>query len=442
MPDLDPLRTIAHKATAPPFESLEEVARRRDRRTAVASVAGLTIAALIVVGGAVAVTRSDKDASPDPVITPSVTPTPTPEPTPDASPTHQSDTSMTPEEVVRADNAGLWFAGASADDPDFRISVWTATCTWCPKNVAGLRPEFSAIAITTDGYATTTYRRPPFPGGIYYVHSPAPGVLMLVDGANGGEWLVREDGTVSKRLTHVVEARPPDEPRQWFQCLSGEVQATWCAVDVADETVYEWRGQWTGSPGNTLSAVSPGVGVEPWGRQLLDASEGALVAWWDQNGVRRTRVLASPNAAGAGPEPLVGDMVLGTQEDDLLYWSHVLRSDALVFHVGDDRGASWRTIVKSLPTPTVTTEEILATPEGGIILRHVEYGTPTLQVTMWRLGSLEEGEWTLAYSGELAEGVDNGHMYPLTVVGDRLLSAGSLYSDDDGRSWTSITRWR
>lgn len=61
---------------------------------------------------------------------------------------------------------------------------------------------------------------------------------------------------------------------------------------------------------------------------------------------------------------------------------------------------------------------------------------------MWRLGSLEEGEWALAYSGELAEGVDNGHMYPLTVVGDRLLSAGSLYSDDDGRSWTPITRWR
>ena len=70
-------------------------------------------------------------------------------------------------------------------------------------------------------------------------------------------------------------------------------------MDVADETVYEWRGPWTGSPGNTLSAVSPGVGIEPWGRQLLDASEGALVAWWDQDGVRRTRVLASPDAAGA-----------------------------------------------------------------------------------------------------------------------------------------------
>ena len=311
---------------------------------------------------------------------------------------------MTPKEVVLADNAGFWFGGASADDPDFRVSVWTATCTWCPKNFAGVRPEFAALAVTTDGYATATYRRPPFPGGIYYVHSPAPGVLMLVDDANGGEWLVREDGTVSRRLPRVVEERLADEPRQWFECLSGEVQATWCALDVADETVYEWRGPWSATPGNTLSAVTPGAGIEPWGRQLLDASEGALVAWFDLDGVRRTRVLASPDAAGVAPERLVADRVLGTLEDDLLYWSHVPRSDDLVFHVGDDGGANWRTIEQSLPTSSVTTEEILATPEGGIILRHVEYTSPTLQVTMWRLGSLEEGEWTLAYSGEFPEG--------------------------------------
>src|SRR5215218_6702647 len=104
MPDLDPLRTIAHRATAPPFESLEDVARRRDRRTAVASVASLTIAALIVVGEAVAVTGSDNDASPEPVITPLPTPAPTPSSTAVQATPHQSDTSMTPEEVVLADN--------------------------------------------------------------------------------------------------------------------------------------------------------------------------------------------------------------------------------------------------------------------------------------------------------------------------------------------------
>jgi hypothetical protein len=439
MPDLDPLRTIADGTTAPPFESLEEVARRRNRRAA-ASVASLAVAALIVVAGAFAVTGSDDDALPEPVITPGPTPSPTPGPS-DGSPTHRSGTSMTPEEVVLADNAGMWFGGASADDPDFRISVWTATCTWCPKNFAGVRPEFRAMAITTDGYATTTYRRSPVPGGFYFVHSPAPGVLLVVDDANGGEWLVREDGTTSKRLPRVVEDRPAEEPRQWFQCLSGEEQTTWCAVDVADETVYEWRGAWTGSPGNTLSAVTPDAGPPPWGRQLLDASDGALVAWWDQGGLRRTRVLASPDTAGAGTGSLVGDMVLGTLEDDLLYWSHARRTDDLVFHVGDDGGASWRTIEQSLPTRNVSTEEILATPEGAVILRHLDYAAP-VQLTMWRLGSLEEGEWELAYSGEFPEGMDNGLRQPFTVVGDRLLSSGSLYSDDDGRSWTAITSWR
>jgi hypothetical protein len=350
---------------------------------------------------------------------------------------------MTPEEVVTADNAGLWFAGASADDPGFRVSVWTASCTWCPKNFAGIRPEFSALAITTDGYASTTYRRPPFPGGIYYVHSPAPDVLLLVDDANGGEWLVRADGSVSKRLPRVVEERTFEEPRSWFSCLSTEVRppdyvGTWCAYDAAAETVYEWRGAWSDSPGFARPTVNPGAGIEPWGRELLDASGGDLVAWWYRDGERLTRTLASRPGDGT---KLVGDMVLDARED-LIYWSHVIGTNALTFHIGDDRGESWRTIAQTLPTRTVGTEEILATPEGAIILRHVEYGLPTVQVTIWRLGSLEQGEWTLAYSGELAEGVHNGHSYPLTVVGDRLMSAGSLYSDDDGRTWTEIATWR
>jgi len=84
-----------------------------------------------------------------------------------------------------------------------------------------------------------------------------------------------------------------------------------------------------------------------------------------------------------------------------------------------------------------------STPNGepGIILRHLDYTGPTLQVPMWRLGSLEEGEWTLVHSGEVPDR-DNGLMHPLTAVGDRLLSGSSLYSDDDGRSWTAITTWR
>ena len=68
---------------------------------------------------------------------------------------------MRPREVVHAENAQLQFAGVSADDPDFRISVWTAECTWCPKQPETGRPLFNAMAVTTDGLETATYRRPP-----------------------------------------------------------------------------------------------------------------------------------------------------------------------------------------------------------------------------------------------------------------------------------------
>jgi hypothetical protein len=403
---------------------------------------GVAVAAAAAVAGVAIAVPSLRDDEPAPVITPTPTPAPTTDVTPTGEPTHESETSMTPEEVVRADNAGLWFAGASADDPDFRVSAWTATCTWCPEQVPGLRPEFSAIATTTDGYATTTYARPPFPGGIYYVHSPAPGVLLLVDDANGGEWLVGRDGSVSERLPRIVEDRSFVEPRAWFSCLSTQVQppdylGTWCAFDVATETVYERRGSWSDSPGFTRSTVSPAAGLEPWGRQLLDASGGDLVAWWILQGERRTRTLASPPDG----TDLVGDMVLDARED-LLYWSHVVGTDVLTFHVGDDRGESWRTIAQTVPTPGVSTEEILATPEGTVLLRHVEEEGSNLRARIWRLDSLEGGEWDLVHdTGDLPYTADVGEMRPLTIVGERLM-LGSLYSDDDGQTWSQVDTWR
>jgi hypothetical protein len=398
---------------------------------------GAAAAVALAVGAAVALPSLRADDAP--VITPTPSPsipTPSGETTPSGEQTHESETSMTPQEVVQADNASLAFAGASFDDRDFRISVWRAECTWCPKDLTGSRPEFGAMAITTDGFETATYRRSPFPGGVYYVHSPASGVLLVVDDANGGEWLVREDGTVSDRLPRKVEEHTDAEPREWFECLSGEDQLTWCAIDVAEETVYESRGVWSGAPGTTISAVTPGAGRQPWGRQLLDASAGSLVAWWYQDGERRTRVLAEPDD---GEQSLVADMVLNPLEEDLLYWSHAPGSDELVFHVGDDGGASWRTIEQTLPTPAIHTEELVAIPGGGVLLRHLDERTRVL--TLWRLDSLEEGEWTLVYSTQLAEPVDNALMHPLTISGERLMS-GSLYSDDDGRTWTGVDTWR
>ncbi len=451
MSDLDQLRSLGERLLPPPMALLARTASRRDRRQARIAVAGGLTAMLVVAGGAVALSTQDRDGTLPEVTTPTPTPAPTPEvvptPTPDVETTHQSDTSMTPAEVVGAANARLAYAGVSADDPDFRLAVWTAECTWCPRLPdSQLGPTFKAIAVTTNGFETATYARPPRDAnGIFYVHSPAPGVLLIVDPANGGEWLVHEDGSTTA-VERSVADRPADEPRQWFACLSTEVEppdylATWCALDPDTATAYEWREPWSQDPPLVASAVDPGVGVEPWGRALMSADgDRELMAWFYRDGERQTRLLAS-GPVGSGWDGFTADMVLGASED-LIYWSHVARTDTLTFHVGDDGGASWRDIDQTLPASEVSTEELMATPQGAVLLRHVTSQRDTIRARIWRLDSLEGGTWDLVHdTGLLPSAYDLGQMRQLTVVGSRIMM-GALYSDDDGRSWSGVERWR
>jgi hypothetical protein len=65
MSDLEQLRVLTEQVRPPAFVSLQETARRRDRRAAVTALAGTTLAVLLVVGG-VLTTRSD-DRSLEPV---------------------------------------------------------------------------------------------------------------------------------------------------------------------------------------------------------------------------------------------------------------------------------------------------------------------------------------------------------------------------------------
>ena len=446
MPDLDKLRSLGEQIRPPDLSRLEDTARRRSRRAAVGAAGTGLAAALLVAGGVVALGAGQDDRSNHHPITPgSPTPTPTPQvtPTPDAEPTHQSETSMTPKEVVLADNAGLAYAGVSADDPDFRVSVWTAECTWCPLQFEDppTRPTFKAIAVTTDAWETTRYRRPPRgTAGIFYVHSAAPGTLLIVDPANGGEWLVHDDATTTL-LPHVVEERLTESPRSWFSCrLSGTDRTTWCAYDEDTEAVYEWGTAWSGGPDDDISAVSPAAGVEPWGRERLRPDEdGPLTAWWYHDGVRRSRTLIEslPFNSRAGS-------VLGADEGDLLYWAVARGDDRMRFFVGDDLGQSWREIGQQYPAdPAVEAQvAVLATPEGNLLLRAVEESADGSRVRLWRLDSLEEGDWTQVYdSGAVPGWIDNALENPLSVVGSRLVM-GSLSSDDDGRTWTTIERWR
>lgn len=445
MPDLEMLRSLGERIQPPALSQLEETARRRGRRATVAVVGGGIATAVLAVGGVVALQSVGEDRSlPDPVtpVTPSPNPDLTPTPGPDESPTHASDTAMRPREVVQADNAQFLFGGVSADDPDFRMSVWTAECTWCPKTHEEdrTRPFFNAMAVTTDGWETVTYRRPPMGAGRpFYVHSPAPGVLLVVDDSNGGEWLVRQDAS-AEPLPRFVEDRPDAGSRQWFECLSGQDRLTWCAFDPLTEAVYEASGPWSAVPGSDLAALSPQAGHEPWGRELLDPdTEGPLTAWWYADGVRRTRVLAEsfPRAGRAGP-------VRGADEGDLVYWTHVTGEDRMRFYVGDDLGESWRTIEQTYPDDTAAEGQVtvLATPEGAVILRELLEAGGIARTRIWRLDSLEEGEWVLAHdTGGSARWADTGEERPLTVIGSQLWS-GSLSSDDDGRTWTEVNGWR
>lgn len=453
MPDLDKLRSLGDQIRPPALALLEETARRRDRRAAVTTVGSGLAAALVAIAGVVALQSvGDDRARPDPITPVSPTPTPdrspTPTPTVEAEPTHQSETSMTPREVMQASNAQFLFGGVSADDPDFAVSVWTAECAWCPPEYEDppTQPTFNALAVTTDGWRTATYRRPPMGAGRpFRVLSPAPGVLLVSDFSNGGEWLVREDGSVTE-VERVVEDRLAEEPREWFECLSTEVArpdylSTWCALDPDTATAYEWRDPWSQDPGLVGSAVNPGTGLEPWGRALMSVDgDRELMAWFYLDGERRTRLLAS-GPVGSGFQGFTGDMVLGATED-LLYWSHVRGTDELTFHVGDDGGAEWRDIVQTMPSSEVSTEELMATPEGAVLLRHVTEHGDYLQARIWRLESLEAGTWELVHdTGEVPYQYDLGEMHPLTVVGSRIV-LGALRSDDDGRSWTQVDRWR
>jgi hypothetical protein len=448
MPDLETLRSLGDRIQPPALALLEETARRRDRRAAVTTVGTGLAAALLVAGGAVALGTADRDRSlPDPITPVSPTPTPqvTPPPAPDDTPSHYSETSMRPREVVHADNAVLRFAGVSLDDPDFRISVWTAECTWCPRpHPESGRPWFNAMALTTDGWRTATYRRPPMGAGRpFYVHSPAPGVLLVVDDSNGGEWLIHDDGS-SVRLPRVVEDRPATEPRRWFQCLSGEDQSTWCALDLEAQVVYEWRGGWAAGLNTTASAVPPGSAAEPWGRDLLDSSHGALDAWWYRDGVRQTRVLATPPQSAQGkPEPFHVGMVHGAAGDDLTYFSWVPGSGSLQLHVSEDRGLTWRSDETPAPDTRGLYLDMEHTPEGALIVRDQIYDeTDTIvRVVLWRLDPGDDAWVKVHDSGEMYEGLDTWNVRGLTVAGDRLMS-GALYSDDDGRTWTEVDRWR
>ncbi len=458
MPDLEQLRRLSSEVRPPTFESLEQVARRRDRRATV-SIALASVAAVVaVMAGGLLVVDPGADRSEPAPAAPTQSPT-KPDETrkPSEKPTHASKTSMTPKEVVLADDATLEMTGISADDPDFRVSKWRATCHWCPKSEVG-RPSFTALAITTDGYATTTYRSAAqFWTGGEYVLSPGPGLLLIVDRINGYEWLVREDGTFTL-LDHDFDEVTTADPRFWFKCMSGtshtnaallgealpdDAQYTWCVLDPDANAVHVRRGPWEGTDfavGIWPSLVSPASADPVWGFQ--DQIDDRLIAWWLVDGTRHFQELGASTENGA---------VLNSPPGTMSYWSWLKGSHTLRVFASDDQGSTWRTTDLAVSfRPDQYYFGLAYTPGGDLVGRQddafyhprdsTEPAEPGVGLRLWRADFVKGGSFEMVYEARSGNEASNG--YPTFTMHDDRIWATRLWSDDDGETWVKESTWR
>jgi hypothetical protein len=445
MPDLEQLRRLSGEVRPPAFESLEQVAGRRDRRATLAlGLASVAAVVAVLAGGLVMVDFGGDHAEPAPVA-----PIPT-KPARSEKPTHASETSMSPKEVVLAYDATLELIGVSADDPDFRVSKWRATCHWCPKSEVG-RPSFTALAITTDGYATATYRRAPFDSGLEHVVSPGPGLLLIVDGANGYEWLVRRDGSITA-LQHDFDDVPAADPRLWFVCLAStghtssggaatpyDARLTWCVLDPEADTVHVWEGPWEGTDfavGVRPSLVSPGSADPMWGFQ--DQIDDRLVAWWLADGTRHYRDLGPSTENGA---------VLNSPPGTMSYWSWLEGSDTLKVFTSADKGSTWRTAELGVSfRPDGYYFGLAYTPGGALIGRQddaLRRETPSRAgegLRLWRAELVKGGSFEMVY--ESRSGTDGPNGYPTFTMLDDTIWTARFWSDDDGETWIEESTWR
>lgn len=450
---LESLRSLADRVHPPPFDALEQVARRRTRQAAVAATLTGTLVVAAAVGGLALVTSGDDRSAPEPISPPTPSPTVTlpPTPTPTPATTHESDTSMTPAEVVAAEDAVLLTAGASLDDPAFRVSLWQAVCHWCPRGE--VTPVYRALAITSDSYATTVYRRPPFDAGTERVVSVAPGLLAIVDGANGHEWLVRDDGTITA-LNREVDAVAAADPRLWVVCLGDPVgvdpdlqdgapsqfdpQPTWCAVDPKNNTIHIWMGPWIRTLDDSESLVSPGSGESPWGVRFPSYGPGRPAPevdraeiWWEADGSRLREDLGPVGAAdGTGP---VSNGAPGVMSS----WVWTQGSPAISVITSTDQGDTWQRMSLRMPfRPKHYWDLDLSwTPDGDLVAHRLGVRNG---LEIYRAEAVDGAAFQLV----LDTGSVTAYGDPTWAVhGDRIVTSG-FSSDDDGRTWSAITPWR
>jgi hypothetical protein len=437
------LRSLGERVQPPPLGELQDVARRRTRLTAaVMSVAG--VAAAVVTAVVVLLVPREGGALPEPVRTPTSTPSPTTSATgePGGPATHASDTSMTLREVVTKPNADLVLTGVSADDPDFRVAIWSAPCSWCPNDDEPRgRPRFWAMAITTDSFRTATYRRIPYDPyrdpDFTDVESLGPGLLLLVDTGNLNRpgWLLRDDGSLTQ-LTPVVATRT-GKARWWHRCggydadpSAPSAPAGWCLVDPRTNTSYQADGRWLvdelvhGRP-----AASPAQADEPWGLENV----ADLVPYWYDGGILHTRDFGPADATGA---------VSGLPRGSMAVWSLDRRSLELTVRSSADQGHSWQ--VRRLGLPSSPRRLSLHRTSTGALVA-LDDGAPSAMYQwppreVWRADAGADA-FEVVYTESVRTDVAGYDAPGFTELDGRVWSGG-LWSDDDGRTWTAVVDWR
>jgi hypothetical protein len=414
---------LVAEGVEPPLVDADEIRARaravRHRRASL--VAAATVTAVVAIGAIVAVDRDDAPGPVDPAPSPtrSVTEEPTPEPTPDAG---RLPRSMTPEEVVARPDALVSTVAVDPADPDTRLSIWSVPCGR-PCRARGPF-AFDALALTTDGYATTTYVRPTFEIGVdLHVTVPREGVFLLVDESNGREHLVEVDGT-QRAVTRVDEPIQPDDPRLWFPCSTGWRQ-NWCSLDLDAAAAHQWPNAWDGS------AVRPGTGARPWGtnpRPRPTSQSGHLEAWWDTDEGRQLITLT---------DTFSGDYVLDTPAGEMAFWARP-GGGTIDIWSSRDGGATWQRDGRAAPGVTDDYLIVRRSP-GGAFLAVSIY--PRLVV--WRAGAESGGFEEVYRQPGRAGGETSGA--GLWTDGDLVHVSGfatAAVSADDGLTWTTVREWR
>ncbi|MGH3333724.1 MAG: hypothetical protein ACRDPJ_20710 [Nocardioidaceae bacterium] len=439
MHEFDELRGLAALIREPSLEDIKSTARRRRRRAVMAATAVGAAVALIVGGGALLSGYDDYSAPQEHE--------PAHEPAPGR---------MSPEGIVTGEASRLVTASTSLDDPDTRIALWEADCPGCgePDGAGSTR---SALALTTDGFADTTYVAAPRlsmqehlvvgePHGPR-IESPTEDQFLLVDTEKPVEWLVSTDGTVH-RVERVRTQLASTDPRLWFRCHPAETPPTWkdgippfdpaqmypwCALDPDSATAYEWPGRWNGS------LALPVSGEEPWG---IDSLNQPTFAWWDVDGQRQRRFLAeSPgDARGAVWNPPTGGPLFFTRI------GFERSMDLLVARTG----SAVQVVTRDAPDapgpagpPSAQFDVMAGTPEGALLA--VSTYPETL---IWRAADLANDDFELVHEFATTTDPDptqGGWVHEPTFDGDRIhvwTPRGVVMSADDGLTWTEVTTWR